>query len=228
MFELFPQRKVPLSVIDYGCCTGGNTAALAKDFSCTGVDASPTALEFAAEKYPDVSFLLAKDPSDISTTLSQADVILLADVIEHIEDDVGFLESMRNLVKCDTSIMITVPADPRLWSLHDDSHGHFRRYTRETLIQLLENCQLEVQFCSYFNTRLYGLVRFLRWKNSRKGTADGEHSTDLWLPPKWINRTIEEIFAGEKTALVKAVRRGKQKCFRQGVSLVAICRVSKS
>jgi SAM-dependent methyltransferase len=66
----------------------------------------------------------------------------LFDVIEHIEDDVTFLESMRALMKKGGRLYATVPAYSFLWSDEDDLAGHFKRYT-------LESAGFEVEFSTY-------------------------------------------------------------------------------
>jgi 2-polyprenyl-3-methyl-5-hydroxy-6-metoxy-1,4-benzoquinol methylase len=60
-----------------------------------------------------------------------ANVILLLDVIEHIEDDYGFVRSLvrESFVSADTIVIITVPAFWSLRTAHDDYLKHFRRYS---------------------------------------------------------------------------------------------------
>lgn len=73
----------------------------------------------------------------------------LFDVIEHIEDDVAFLKSIRNLISEDGRIYVTVPAYNFLWSAEDVSAGHFRRYDLKSINQLLVTTGFEVEFATY-------------------------------------------------------------------------------
>ncbi len=57
----------------------------------------------------------------------------LFDVIEHIEDDLAFLQSIRNLMKKGGRLYATVPAYSFLWSEEDIFAGHFRRYALEDI-----------------------------------------------------------------------------------------------
>src|SRR5437660_4662019 len=57
----------------------------------------------------------------------------LFDVVEHIDDAVAFLRSLRPLLTSDAPVYVTVPAYQSLWSVDDDAAGHFRRYRRGTL-----------------------------------------------------------------------------------------------
>ncbi|MBI3814736.1 MAG: class I SAM-dependent methyltransferase [Nitrospinae bacterium] len=73
----------------------------------------------------------------------------LFDVIEHIEDDITFLQAVRGLMKKKGRLYVTVPSYPFLWSAEDVSAGHFRRYTLEDISNVLKSAGFEVEFSSY-------------------------------------------------------------------------------
>lgn len=73
----------------------------------------------------------------------------LFDVLEHIEDDTGFLQDIRNSLKEDGLLFLTVPALNSLWSVEDTYAGHFRRYNRQTLSCVLKETGYEVCLFSY-------------------------------------------------------------------------------
>ena len=58
-----------------------------------------------------------------------ADVVLLMDVLEHVEDDVGLLRQYVEKVPSGARFLISVPAFQVLWSDHDVFLEHKRRYT---------------------------------------------------------------------------------------------------
>jgi len=74
----------------------------------------------------------------------------LFDVIEHIEDDKGFLQSICTLLGNEGRLYTTVPAYQFLWSGHDTAAGHYRRYSLAQICTLLESAGFEVEFASYF------------------------------------------------------------------------------
>src|SRR5690242_11563756 len=78
-------------IVDVGCGTGANIAALAADYCCLGVDASAEAVAAATRRFPYLQFVRADVPTDVMDPLSRACLVLLTDVLEHVEDDVGFL-----------------------------------------------------------------------------------------------------------------------------------------
>jgi SAM-dependent methyltransferase len=60
-------------------------------------------------------------------------LIIMADVLEHVQDDAAFLARALELLRDDGLILATVPALPFLWTAHDEVNHHYRRYTRATL-----------------------------------------------------------------------------------------------
>jgi hypothetical protein len=79
-------------------------------------------------------------------------LVLLMDVIEHIEDDTGFLTRLldRPDVGLHTKFLITVPAYQALFCSHDVFLGHHRRYSSLLLRNRLEASGLRVIDIGYF------------------------------------------------------------------------------
>jgi hypothetical protein len=82
----------------------------------------------------------------------RVDVVLLLDVIEHVEEPRAFLASLarRPYVTGETRFLVTVPAFPSLFTSHDRFLGHFRRYTRRRLRDELTAAGLSVHRDGYF------------------------------------------------------------------------------
>lgn len=65
----------------------------------------------------------------------RAELILLLDVIEHVEDPVALLAQLRrDRLAPGGRVLITVPAFQRLYTAHDRALKHFRRYSRAQLL----------------------------------------------------------------------------------------------
>lgn len=72
-------------------------------------------------------------------------LVLLLDVLEHVEDEQGFLSAtVRENLAPGGHAVVTVPAWPRLFSAHDARLGHHRRYTPDGARALLAAAGLEV------------------------------------------------------------------------------------
>src|SRR2546426_12019635 len=92
-------------------------------------------------------------------------ILLLLDVIEHLDADVAALETARRALRPGGLLVITVPAYRWLWSGHDVALGHRRRYTTRGLSRVVERAGLSVVHASYFNTLLFPAVALTRvWK----------------------------------------------------------------
>lgn len=66
---------------------------------------------------------------------ADGDLIVLADVLEHVAEPGLFLKEMSEHFMANTSILITVPAFQALFSKHDSFLGHYRRYNKTLLVE---------------------------------------------------------------------------------------------
>jgi len=83
------------------------------------------------------------------------DLAFLMDVLEHVQDEGGFLEEAFWKVKPGGQMVVTVPAFPFLFSAHDVFLGHCRRYHRRQLHHLLRDFNVELVLSFYFFTSLF-------------------------------------------------------------------------
>ncbi len=210
-------------VIDVGCGTGANIAALAGDYHAVGIDTAADAIELARERFPAVRFVRGFAPADVADELPQAAVVMFCDVLEHVRDDVALLSSVLAVMPAGSHALITVPADPALWSEHDVSFGHFRRYTPERLAAAWAGLPVTVRLLSHFNARLYPVVKGVRALGRLRGRASGRAGTDLSLPPAPANAALTAFFGGEAARLTRALDGGGRP-YAAGVSLVALRR----
>jgi SAM-dependent methyltransferase len=74
----------------------------------------------------------------------------LFDVIEHIAEDRKFMEMVGSYLWPYGRVYLTVPAYQALWSHEDVDAGHFRRYSKQALRDLLEHTGFEVEFLTGF------------------------------------------------------------------------------
>jgi SAM-dependent methyltransferase len=76
------------------------------------------------------------------------------DVLEHIEDDRGFLQKLHSKLQDHGRVYLTVPAYNFLWSPMDKHAGHFRRYTRSSIVNVLGRSGFSVEYATYIFTAL--------------------------------------------------------------------------
>jgi SAM-dependent methyltransferase len=184
--------EVGTEVLDIGCGDSWLIEQIAKDYSQAHLTAVDTAfskelLEAYRKKFVTDQFHFDTDLSRALQGIEKVDLVLLLDVIEHIEDEIQFL---RNLIKKqeavtnDTLFLITVPAFQSLFSAHDEFLGHYRRYNRKILTNRLESSGLEVIKTGYFFSSLVpprSFIKFLevsRLKSKKvKGIGDHQKSS---------------------------------------------------
>lgn len=87
------------------------------------------------------------------------------DVLEHVENDKELVKIVFKLLKPSGTFVVTVPAFQFLWSKHDVSHLHFRRYTMKQMVSLLESNGFELIYSRYWNVILFPLVAVMRILN---------------------------------------------------------------
>ena len=79
------------------------------------------------------------------------DTILYVNVLEHIEDDRQELFTAQSCLKSKGYIGIFVPAMKWLYSNYDKSLGHFRRYSKSRLVELVNEADFDVVKVRYFD-----------------------------------------------------------------------------
>lgn len=91
-----------------------------------------------------------------------ADLVLLMDVIEHVDNDVALIREYVDKVPCGSRFLITVPAFQFLWCGHDDFLEHKRRYTLRQLEDAVQSAGLDVISASYYFGMVFPIAASIR------------------------------------------------------------------
>ena len=210
------------TVLDIGCGVGATLTAFHPDYRALGIDPSADAIEMGLQRHPGVD-LRVGGPAEAQALAAAAEVVLLNDVIEHVPDDRALLAPLVERMRPGTLLVVTVPADMRLWSPHDVALGHYRRYDPAMLGRAMAGLPLQPLFVSYFNARLHLPVRLARALARLRKASTGERGTDLRPTPRLLNALLERVFAGEAQRLRKVIA-GRAAPYRMGVSLIGAWR----
>ncbi len=140
-------------VLEVGCGTGTYTELLA-DWSeeVVAVDLDPNFAETARRRFagrPKVRVL--EGDARRLPDLGKFDTIVMLDVLEHIEDDVGMLTQLGDRLADGGWLVLKVPALPALYGTLDAAIGHCRRYGRRELAETARRAGLVVTDCRAFN-----------------------------------------------------------------------------
>jgi SAM-dependent methyltransferase len=206
--EARPTGEGPL--VEIGCGTGANLPALQPFGEVLAIEPDAEARTYAAAR-SGVTVLDGRLPDGLPEAVDQAGLLVMLDVLEHVEDDRAALSAIAARMGDSARLVLTVPAMPFLWSRHDEEHHHFRRYTAKALRAVAGEAGLKVELLSYYNTLLFPLIAGVRGVKA----LVGDHSADTGMPPAWLNRLLERVFAFERHLLGRVP-------MPFGVSLVAV------
>ncbi|MFZ5631248.1 MAG: class I SAM-dependent methyltransferase [Bacillota bacterium] len=187
-------------ILDVGCGTGGNLFLLSQ-FGCVfGLEADADAVELA-KKLGLGQIYTGKIPEPLPFEENSFDLIVMLDVLEHINDDREAVQYLVRFLKPNGYFLITVPAHSFLWSNHDRLHHHFRRYTLSHLVAKLKGSNLDIIYSSYFNMWLFPIILLIRTlKYKLKINKD---NSDLSMPNFCLNKALAVIFSSEKHFIKK-------------------------
>jgi len=201
-------------ILDAGCGTGGNLKFLSRFGEVTGVELDDDAAVLARERGA-WNVLKGSLPDKMPFAEQQFDLIVLLDVLEHIDDDGASLHTLQNLLAPGGYLVLTVPAFPFLWSPHDEEHHHKRRYRAAGLQKIIQSTGLMLRYTSYFNTWLFPMVAAIRLV--RRVFPANEVGQDVQLPNPVVNRMLKALFSSERYWI------GRHR-MPFGVSLLAVAR----
>ncbi|HEX7557335.1 MAG TPA: class I SAM-dependent methyltransferase [Leptolinea sp.] len=164
--------RTEVHLLEVGCGTGNVLRALEKefpDFHLVGMDLFQEGLKFARRR---VNCALVQADLAYPPFGRLFDLIGLFDVLEHIKEDNLVLKHIFEMVRPDGWMLLTVPANPSLWSYFDVASHHVRRYTVEDLREKVQSAGFEVQFASPYMSATYPLVWFNRHSKNKAAIND--------------------------------------------------------
>jgi SAM-dependent methyltransferase len=177
----------PSTALDIGAGAGGNTRVLeAAGWQATALEFSDSGVQLARERGLDV---VQGDARAIPFPDDHFGLVVAYDVLEHITEDDQVVAEVARVVRPGGRVLIAVPADPRLWSPHDEAIGHVRRYTRPELIALFDGPRFRINDVRSWNVLLRPVVA-----RRRKHVEDN----DLTPLPKVVNAGLSMIIKAER------------------------------
>lgn len=192
--------------VDVGCGAGELACTLASTgLSGVGLDFSDNAIETAntlkkSRKIPSKNLeFIVGDQKKLGT--KKYDLIICCEVLEHVEDDKALLKTLVGISK--KYVLISVPAKQKLFDDSDKAVGHFRRYEKDQIKELITSNDLDiVKFASYgypFTNmvRLARKVFFkIKLKNDKQSTENRTKDSGInpiKLPSAFSKIDIEKI-----------------------------------
>lgn len=169
-FLPFPEAVI----LEIGCSSGFLIRDLVKIF--------PNAVILGADVVKEPLYRLARNSTGIPLIRfdllqcplpdQSLDMLIMLNVLEHIEDDQAALKQVYRILKPGGVAVIEVPAAPRLYDAYDAELHHFRRYSVSELHRKLSEVGFNIcrkSHLGFFLFPAFATIKLMnKWLSSRK------------------------------------------------------------
>lgn len=153
LLRLWGERS-GLDVLDAGCGFATTSQYIERRGNrVTGIESSAEAVKVAQTR---LSRVVQRDLQDVDPNLGPFDVIIFADVLEHLAWPIGILRRYLDLLKPSGTVIVSLP-NVGLWSVrllhllgkfdYEETgvldHTHLRFFTRRSALRLLDEAGLK-------------------------------------------------------------------------------------
>jgi ubiquinone/menaquinone biosynthesis C-methylase UbiE len=156
-------------ILEVGCSSGFLLRDLRRELpeaTLIGADYVRGPLDELHRKMPKIP-LLQFDVVQCPLPSASVDVVVLLNVLEHIENDTGAMEQVARILRPGGAAVIEVPAGPHLYDVYDKVLMHYRRYRASGLKQLAKRSGLDIAHSSSLGALLYPAFWFVKKRNRR-------------------------------------------------------------
>ncbi len=143
-------------VLEIGSGTGNLTKRLVPRGAYIASDINPLYLQSlrsltSDRPYLDVTLTDVTRGESFPRIEGGFDTVICLNVVEHVDDDLGALRNIREVLAPGGRAIILVPRGQELFGTLDEVLGHRRRYTDSSLARLARQAGFEVQELLHFN-----------------------------------------------------------------------------
>jgi ubiquinone/menaquinone biosynthesis C-methylase UbiE len=202
-------------ILNIGAGTGGMVPLFRQYGNVTNVDVSEEAVRYCERK--GMGPVIKVEGIELPFPDNTFDVVAATDVLEHIENDVAALKEWNRVLKPGGTLLLTVPAYQWLWSGHDESLHHFRRYTATQVGDRMKAASLDVTRRTYVIVFSFPMIVAFRAMQKIRGK---QQTTSYVFLPSPVNRLFKGFLQIEARAL-RVIN------FPFGTSVLALARKSR-
>ena len=141
-------KKKKLKILDFGSGSGVNLSMLSKYGHVSIFETHKETQKDLKNLYKGTQFQVIN-----SLNTHKFDLILMADVLEHIKNDKKQIKLLYKKLKKNGKILLTVPAFKSLFTHKDIILGHYRRYNIREIKEIFK--KFRILKLTYFNFFLF-------------------------------------------------------------------------
>lgn len=179
------------TVLDIGCGAGDLSYTLSRaGFTVTGIDFSEEAIRACRLRFADsvAADRLSFRRDDLFQIDEKFDLVVMMEVLEHIEDDLGALKAVHDLLSPGGTVLLSVPANSHWYGAYDRYVGHIRRYNRNDLADVFSNAGFDLELMWSYGVPLANLTEIVRNRlYANKEVIETEQATKR----SGVNRALE-------------------------------------
>ena len=201
--DLFTKGVAPRGALyDLGCGVGANLEMLERFGPAVGYDGADTAVALAHSLGRTNVYKadLSLGEAALSDAQPPGGVVLLADVLEHLDDEGPALALAARLLVPGGILIATVPALPWLWGPPYEFNFDLRRYTRRALAAVIAP-RFRIRRMTFFNSLLLGPIAAMRFASRLLRLPGVEEAK---LPSRPVNALLRMIFSAEAPLVARA------------------------
>lgn len=157
-------------IADVGCSTGHLLEDLRTAYPnglLIGVDLVASGLRKAHHSVPD-ALLLQADVCTLPLEDSSVDLIVSANLLEHVPNDQAALAEMFRVLRPGASAVVVVPAGPSTYDYYDRFLEHERRYAHGEIVGKASATGFEIMEDAYLGSLLYPAFWLVKKRNRRR------------------------------------------------------------
>jgi SAM-dependent methyltransferase len=148
------------------------------------------------------------------------DLALMLDVVEHVEDDGGFLAEVVSHLEPGAAVLFSVPAWPELFTAHDVALRHYRRYRPRQARALLEAAGLRVRRSGGLFHSLFPVRALERVAQTLRPAPPKVVGVGRWRAGDRVTAAVNALLRGDATLSHLFARAGLEV---PGLSWWALC-----
>lgn len=196
--DTFRPKERKLRILDIGCGTGFILERLTSIGTVYGVDINPKAVKICWQR--GLKYVTQGDILALPYKQNYFDIVILADIIEHIKDDQKAIDEVYRVTKPGGIIVVHTPSQTIPWSSLDRQFGHVRRYNKDRLKKTMTK-NGKILKLSYTNFFLYIPILFIRNIQKKRENVLGLDPTGMRLLPVPVEKLFSLLFSSEALLL---------------------------